>query len=403
MLHIGELYLQHTDGQCRLCANIALNGKGTTLWFGVDETQEDCLCAERSDAFVMALLPTAMRGGYDITCETPMSQRLRYQLENYLIPTLAAQGDLYQTVSIHAPLTGERVKSKGGVGTGFSGGADCLYTIMTHGKDSEYALTHLAVFNLGAFDGSKYREHYHNACNDAVGFAEEQGLDLIFLDSNIVDVLSEEFLEVYSFRNLAGAMALQGLFSVYLLSSGHAFSELTFDLKNNSTYDLLTVCCAQTESLAVYSSGGQLHRYKKLEALAQWEPAHRWLHPCFRRRLSSGNCGRCKKCIHTMTVLHAYGALDRFQAVFDVDDYRKSFPQHIGYLLAVRENPLYGTPLRLLKENNIPIPPQAYEEEKALRSMGSKPIRTRTEQQDALRALARNLRKEKSREKDSNG
>lgn len=88
MLQIGNLYLQHTDGQARLCADITLNGRGTTLWFGVNEAQAEYLCPQRSDAFVMALLPTAMRGGYSITCETPMSERLHYQLENYLIPTL---------------------------------------------------------------------------------------------------------------------------------------------------------------------------------------------------------------------------------------------------------------------------------------------------------------------------
>ena len=360
MLSIGKIYLQHTDGQARLCADISLNGRGTTLWFGVDEAKGDYLCADRSDAFVMALLPTAMRGGYAISCETPMSERLHYQLTNYLVPTLCGVGDMYHPVSIQAPLTCERVKSRGGVGTGFSGGADCLYTIMTHGKDSTYPVTHLAVFNLGVFEGESFREVFRSACRTAESFASELGLQVIGLDSNISTVLPERFLDVYSFRNLAGAMALQGLFSVYLLSSGRAFCDFDIYLADNATYDLLTVCCAQTESLAVYSSGGQVHRHQKLEALAQWEPAHRWLHPCFRRGLSRGNCGRCKKCIQTMTILYAYDVLDRFKAVFDVDDYRKSFAQHIGYLLAIREQPFYNAPLQLFKEKNIPIPPAAY-------------------------------------------
>ncbi len=73
MITIGNTYLIHKDGQVRLCADLTLNGKGTTLWFGVDEAYGEYLCHQRSDAFVMALLPTAMRGGYEIVCETPMS------------------------------------------------------------------------------------------------------------------------------------------------------------------------------------------------------------------------------------------------------------------------------------------------------------------------------------------
>ena len=59
MLRIGKLCIQYTQGQARLCAEIALNGRGTTLWFGVEEGQGAYLCPERGDAFVMALLPMA--------------------------------------------------------------------------------------------------------------------------------------------------------------------------------------------------------------------------------------------------------------------------------------------------------------------------------------------------------
>lgn len=393
MLTIGNTYCTHQDGQTRLCADLTLNDRGTVLWFGVDESQEQYLCTERSDAFVMALLPTAMRGGYDIVFHTPMSERLHYQLTQYLIPTLCSVGDLYHSVKLIGPLTAESISPLGGVGTGFSAGVDCLYTVMTHGKDSPYPLTHLAVFNVGAFDGSEYRKNFQNACADASKYAEEQALGLVCLDSNIYEVLPEEFLEVCSYRNLAGALALQGLFSCYLLSSGIAFNKFHFTLRNGASYDLLIVHCAQTETLAVYSSGGQTPRHEKLKLLSDWEPAHRWLHPCFRNRLSRGNCGKCKKCIHTMTELYAYGVLDRFSAVFDVEDFHASLPQNLGYLLTIGDQPLYQNALHLLKEHNIPIPDEAYEEAEKLRKRRRDALQTKTEQTDALRALARRLRK----------
>ena len=367
MLQIGKIYIHRTDAQARLCADITLNGRGSTLWFGVEEAQAEYLCQERSDAFVMALLPAAMRGGYTIVCQTPMSQRLHYQLTNYLIPSLCAAGDLYHPVSIQAPFASEPLKNQKGVGTGFSGGVDSLYSIMTHGKDSDYPLTHLAVFNVGVFEGPAFRDGFRKSCGNAREFAEKAGLELVCLDSNITQVLPERFLDVYSFRNLAGAMALQSLFSVYLLSSGHDVANFSFDLRNSATYDLLTVHCAQTESLSVYLSGAQMPRSGKLKALSGWEPAYRWLHPCVYGHVGGKNCGHCKKCARDMTTLYALGTLDRFEAVFDTAAYKKALPQRIGFVLANRGNHLYDETLALLEKNEVAIPPAAYVCEKQFR------------------------------------
>lgn len=273
MLSIGQVYLQECEDQTRICADLSLNGREMTLWFGVDSSQQQYLCDTRSDAFVMALLPTAMRGGQDIVCHTPISSRLKYQLEYYLIPALTATGDWYHPIRIHAPMENKPVPNAGGVGLGFSGDVDCSYSLMTHGEGSAYPVTHLAVFNLGAFEGETSRASFCNACKNTRIFAREQGLELVGLDSNINDVLPEQYLDVCSFRNLSGALALQGLFSVYLLSSGHDVAGFALDVHNASRFDLLTVHCTQTESLTVYLSGSQIKRCDKLAALADWNPA----------------------------------------------------------------------------------------------------------------------------------
>ena len=49
---------------------------------------------------------------------------------------LCAAGEMYHPVSIQAPLTSERLRNKRGVGTGFSGGMDSLYSVMTHGAEN---------------------------------------------------------------------------------------------------------------------------------------------------------------------------------------------------------------------------------------------------------------------------
>ena len=359
MLSIGKIYLQETDDQRRICADISLDGRGVTLWFGVDRAQGHYLCSERSDAFVMALLPAAMRGGHDIVCQTPVSQRLKYQLEYYLIPTLSDAGDLYHPVQIHGPLAGDPVTNLGATGLGFSGGVDCMYSLMLHGKESAYPVTHLTVFNLGVFEGETARVSFRNACESTARFAREHGLELVALDSNISQVLPERFLDVYSFRNLAGAMALQGLFSRYLLSSGHDSASFTLDLRNAATYDLLTVHCAQTESLSVYLSGTQTKRADKLIAMAEWESAQNWLHPCFHTGIGKKNCGRCHKCVRDLVTLYAAGKLEQFGNVFDTAAFGRELPIRLGILLANRENHLNAEAIRLLEDSGMPIPEAA--------------------------------------------
>lgn len=42
MLHIGKSYIAQADGTSRLCADITIKDRRTTLWFGVDSDQEVC-------------------------------------------------------------------------------------------------------------------------------------------------------------------------------------------------------------------------------------------------------------------------------------------------------------------------------------------------------------------------
>ena len=365
MLHIGKTYISRTDGTSRLCADLAIGDRRTTLWFGVDSDQEGYLALGRSDPFVMALLPGAMRRGHEIVCEDPVSERLHHQLVNGLIPTLSFVGGMYHPIKITAPLTAEKLANQGAVGTGFSGGADSLYTIMKHGADSEFPLTHIAVFNNG-----------HAICNglsnDALcrrarRFAGERGLGMAAVDSNICDILAEGFLNVYSFRNYACALALGRLFSVYLLSSSRDADKFEIDLLMAGSFDYLTARCVSTESMAFYHSGEEAKRVEKLAALSDWEPSWHWLHPCFRRDADQPNCGHCRKCVRDMTVLYAMGSLERYREVYDIEDYLQHFPQRLGSLLARREDRLYDEAVRLLEERNIPIPEKAFIYERQFR------------------------------------
>ena len=279
MLHIGKSYIVQVDGTSRLCADLMIKDRRTTLWFGVDSDQEEYLALGRADPFVMALLPAAMRGGHEVVCEDPVSERLHYQLCCRVIPTLAYAGDLYHVMPITAPLTAVPYPNQGAVGTGFSGGVDSLYTIMCHGPGSDYPLTHLMVFDICGLLSEHGSENHAEFYCQAKRFAAEQGLKTVFLRTNLEETLSnaETRLEVCTFRNLARVLSVQGLFSTYLLSTEHDASQFSFNMQDCRYYDPFLVPCASTENLAFYPSGTQFKRHDKLKLLQEWEPASRWL------------------------------------------------------------------------------------------------------------------------------
>ena len=358
-IEIGRSYIRRKDGMSRLCARIRKANKETVLWFAVRNEQEQCLSLNRADPFVIALLPTAMRENETLVCSDPMSERLHYQLRSDLIPALVQAGDLYHKIAIDAPLTTEKFPDARAVATGFSGGVDSLYTVLLHGKDCEYPLTHLAVFNSGVYEGAEYRTNFWRVCGKCDLFAEEQGLNTVFVDSNIAEVLPERYIDVVTYRLAAFALSIQGLVSTYMLSSGRPIEDFAVDVHSAAKSDPLTINCVCTESLQFYLSGISALRTKKLERLTEWEPAHRWLAPCIFGEPGGKNCGHCKKCVRDLAALYALGKLDSFAPVFDVADYRRHLPQRLGVVLANRNGSYFRDAAALLREREAYIPPLA--------------------------------------------
>ena len=359
-IRIGKTYIQQKDAQSRPCALIRIGGKESVLWFGVSKEQESALSIGRSDPFVVALLPAAMRQRADIICEDPMSARLHHQLFYDLMPALARSGDLFHAVGIHAPVTSVPYPSQNAVATGFSGGVDSLYSIYRHGPGSEFPLTYLTVYNSGAFEGEKYRLGFERACRMCDRFAGQYGYSTVYVDSNVYELLPENYIEVCTWRLIACTLAIQGLVSVYLLASGYSISDFCFNEYHSASYDPLSISCACTETVQFYEAGVQTRRGDKIRELSEWPVSYDWLHPCIFGKAGQKNCGKCRKCMRSLAVLYGLGKLDEYRQVFDVDDYRKNLPLRLGFALSYEEDTFHGEVAELLKESAAPIPPLAF-------------------------------------------
>lgn len=125
-----------------------------------------------------------------------------------------------------------------------------MHTIMCHSQSSEHPLTHLALFDTGGLLPEHSREEHEKFYNMARRFAVEQGSETTSVETKLEETSSNAELrvEVYSICSLARALALQGLFLIYLLSSGYDISKSEF--RSSAYYEHLLVLCVSMESLA---------------------------------------------------------------------------------------------------------------------------------------------------------
>ena len=189
---------------------------------------KEYLCFERADAFLVNLLLYAMENNADIECKCDISERLYYQLTEYLIPSISSNIGKYHSISLIGSLSNEQLPSAYACGTGISGGVDSLYTILKHiGRNDNHNLTHLVFCNAGTngdFGGDSARETYYERKAYLQGFANDFHLPMVSVDTNINEFLNQLQEATHTFRTLSTPFSLQKLFSVFYYGSGVPFS-----------------------------------------------------------------------------------------------------------------------------------------------------------------------------------
>lgn len=341
VLKVGRPYIETDvyERVVRLCAKLYVDNEEVyTMWYKVDEAYGKYFCPERSDAFVVSLLLYAMEHEFDIESEQKMSERLHYQLMEYLIPCIANNISKYKAITINAETTSEKMTNDGAVGASISGGVDSFYTLLRHLEREEkmYNITHLTFFNVGAsgdYGGEEARKKYESRILWIEDVVDQVGKNLICVDSNVSEFLMQRHVATHTFRTLAIPLALQKLFSKYYFSSGYDFSKFMYTEKGTAQYDLLSVQCLSTDCLTFYSSGGETTRLGKIKYISNFPITYQYLNVC---GSEATNCSRCEKCERTMLELYSIDKLDNYKTVFDVDYFYKHKRKYLSDVIVNR-------------------------------------------------------------------
>ncbi|MFC3884175.1 hypothetical protein ACFOU2_12020 [Bacillus songklensis] len=352
MIIIYEPEIKKNDKEVRLQAVFEVDGQKDVLWFEVEEKYSVYLTNERADAFLVGLLWYALKNGHDIKVLSPMSERLYYTVNKYLIP-LIAEIHGYKMIKVMCnQLAAKPISNAGAVGTGLSCGIDSFSTICDHmggGVPEKYKITHFTFFNVGSNGDSADKRTltlFKERAKIAKACADELGKELIMVNSNLSEILHMDFEQTHTLRSMSAVLALQKLFKVYYYSSSvHIKYSSSVYIKNfglsrkhPDDYDIFSLSMLSTENTSLFSSCANYTRVDKIRMVAKFEPSYKYLNVCVKDKF---NCGKCSKCLRTLLTLEIIGALDKYASIFNLNAYYKKRSNYITKVLDSPDNDIY--------------------------------------------------------------
>ena len=326
-------------GTKKLYAEAVCGNWKKELWYEVSDDIADGFCVDNVDAFVLAVLPWCMTNSSSenvirIESDSKISKQLSLQLKMLYIPMVARFTDNFGFVEIAIDTYENFSIREGAVVSGVSGGIDSFYTLMRYTQpDCDYPITHGICANMGVYEGGYEGQAQGDIHNSAIEICNAMNLQLIDVRSNILlDVYKKQMATNVSFVYMSMGLALQNLIHIYYFSSEVEAAKFNFSPINAEEYDLLNCAMFGNGRVLFLSSGSELTRMEKTNYISDFPITYTRLHIC-PQPLKGHQCQKCAKCTETMTALDVLGKLERYSTVYSIEDYKKNYNYHWGYIL----------------------------------------------------------------------
>lgn len=299
---------------------------------------------ERADAFVVLLLPIAMREKHDIASYLPITEDLKRHLEEFISKLVAGDKSLYHT-RILCETENTLIGGKA-VGTANSLGVDSFYTIYRYANsaDETTRITHFYMGNVSrdlwgvhAKNFFTYLDKIKHLRDRYKVVADELGKELIMTRCNFYQFVCLRHLNIHvtvnSYITMAEILCLKKLWQTYLYSSGYSQEDQTLVGGRHldcAHYDIEMAKTLTTSDFKMISAGADKSRYEKTVALADYPMAQKYLRPCFniyqiKDKKAMKNCGKpiCNKCLRLLVSADVSGTLEKFKGIVDIEKYKK--------------------------------------------------------------------------------
>ena len=278
------------------------------VWFRTDTP-----VTPTADAALGACLMPAMRAGGRLTMAEPVSPRvLRMQREFQGIQRAWSLnwdfGDPpLREVEVVAPTRLPQLQNKGRVAAFFSGGVDSWSTILANPEVTDLIFVRGIDLVPGAAHQTVLADEVEARLREATAAL---GLSLHVVETNVRE-LSDPLARwetYYGCAVVSVALMLAPIFERVLIA-GDSDYEVQVRFGANWLVDQLW----STEQLEVVDDGGRFSRMERLARIVDHPVVQRTLRVCWENPGGAYNCGRCRKCLMTMTGLEALGGRESIQ------------------------------------------------------------------------------------------
>ena len=313
----------------------------TVIWENCDRPNEEVFFETTAEfgadlvinpnAWLLACTLAAMRYGESrINLDVPISPEIKDGLINSMKCLIDWHGGVRKVIPIEAPIETEvlYMDKPERAGALFSGGIDAL--AMVRDNHLNFASDHPrhikdGILVYGVLEGeNEYDPSFQNVVNAVSAMAEDAGIKLIQVYTN-----------AYAhFRDLDPDFSFWRFeyHGSFLAAIAHAFAPRFSYASIASTYDFpnlepwgshpLLDPLYSTTSLKIRHENAALSRLEKTKLVGEWDVALKHLRVCNEKesyQAGNYNCGKCEKCVRTMTAFLALGLLDQISTFKEKD------------------------------------------------------------------------------------
>lgn len=325
------------DGTHRLtCRFIGPETTEHSIWYEVTGNLPDIM-RDRADAFVLPGILLAIRYGANLDIALPISDRLASNLPDIALVLSTQLGKACPLVTHAETVSADQVPPATGAVTGMSCGVDSFNTVQEYFFGERYSSRKITHFLHNEVGANTTAHKHEQTLRNAKAVAEELGIELVSVKSNMHEVLGLDFQATHTGRNLSVSYLLGNVASCFYHSSAYAYTEIGVYPTYDSAYaEPILMQLTATPNMDMISSGSVSSRLQKVISIQDMDLARRYLDVCVDHTHTGPktNCSKCWKCCRTLLTLDALGKLDEFAAVFDLEAYRAEKPRYLGYAKA---------------------------------------------------------------------
>ena len=358
-MHIADFNVAKVDKRVRATATVTwedCDQPAREIFIETEEQFEHDITCNPHAFLVGCIIPALRFGEQRIVLDADICPTLRDGLQTVMAVMKEWSRGEYRPLRIEGRTqsVSSDVHAKRRAGLFLSGGIDSLAALRANklnypeehpGSIKDCFLVH--GFDIGGVAARGMKYHVFDRARAALeAVARDAQVTLIPVYTNIRHLCDERDLWLDKF------------FGAVLAAVGHAFVLRLHLAYIASSYDIpnLVPCGSHPLLDPEYSSfdlrfkllGLALSRLEKLRLVADWDAAFQNFRVCLANVADRLNCGKCEKCVRTMTELIAIGALDKTRA-FNENDVTPELFSHFKITIRHRA-PFYEEMLPLLKQ-----------------------------------------------------